>query len=273
MLGLISNLENELITFRQRQTTAIAMLNSLLDRPIDAAVPEPKRVALSDMSLRLDQLLTDAANANPLLEKIRQRIEAFRQRLKLSKLQRWPDLTLSLNYNAVDNGGLAPMATGDDQWWLGFGVNLPIWAQKLDAGEREARHGIFEGIADLTNQRNRVAFRVQDAVVKVETQQRLVLLFRDVIVPQATQTVEVSESGYRAGKVDFLTVVDNWRKLLDFELMYHQSLSQLEQNFAELQQVVGRDLDRQSGPQHEEVEHHAPDSNQAAQEGDEESKP
>ena len=33
--------------------------------------------------------------------------------------------------------------------------------------------------------------------------------------------------------------------LLDFELLYHQSLAQLEQHFAELQRVVGRDLNRE----------------------------
>lgn len=271
----LSNLDNELFVLRQRRTTSIAMLNSLLDRPIDTPVPEPKLAALNDISLRLDRLLDEAADVNPELGKIRQRIEAFRQRLELARLQRWPDLTASIDYKAVSHDGLAPMATGEDQWWLGFGINLPIWTKKLDAAEREARQGIFEGIADLTNQRNHVAFRVQDALVKVDTQQRLVLLFRDVIVPQVTQTVEVSESGYRSGKEDFLTLFENWRKLLDFELMYHQSLSQLEQNFAELQQVVGRDLARQSKSVHDEGERHVSDigNTQAPHEGGEESGP
>lgn len=241
----LSNLTNELITLRQRQTTAIAMLNSLLDRPVTATLPTLKTVELKTISLQLDRLLADAAQANPTLQKIHERIEAFRQRLKLARLQRWPDLTVSLNYNAVDNAGLAPSSTGEDQWWLGFGVNLPIWFGKLEAAEQEALQGIFEGVSDLTNAQNRVAFRVQDASIRVETQQRLTLLFRDVILPQAKQTVDASASGYRAGKVDFLTLVDNWRKQLDFELMYHQSLAQLEQDFADLRQEVGRDLARQ----------------------------
>lgn len=247
----LSNLENELITLRQRQTTAVAMLNSLLDRPVDAALAEPKAVELSEIALQLDRLLAHAARANPELGRIRERIEGSRQRLKLARLQRWPDPTVSVNYNAVDDAGLAPMANGDDQWWMGFGINLPVWLGKLEAAENEARTGILEGVADLTNRRNRVAFRVQDAMVKVETQQRLALLFRDVIVPQARQTMAVSEGGYRAGRENFLTLVDNWRKMLDFELMYHQSLSQLEQSFAELQQVVGHDLGRRDADEAE----------------------
>ncbi|MEE8147784.1 MAG: TolC family protein, partial [Longimicrobiales bacterium] len=91
---------------------------------------------------------------------------------------------------------------------------------------------------------NRIAFRVQDALTKVESEQRQVILFRDVIIPQARQTVDASRSGYRAGTLDFLTLVDNWRKLLDFELMYHEHLAQMEQSFAELQRAVGQDLSR-----------------------------
>lgn len=240
----LSNLDNELITWSQRRTTAAAMLNSLIDRPVTAEIPAPSVVSGEALALDLDRLLTEAEQINPAIRKVRERVEEQRQRLKLARLNRYPDLTAMINYVAVDDEGMSMAANGKDQWWLGFGVNLPIWIEKLDAAENEARHGIFESLADLNNAHNRVAFRVQDAFVKVDTQQRLTILFRDVIVPQAQQTVDASFSSYRAGKVEFLTVVDNWRKLLNFQLMYHQSLAQLEKDFAALQQTVGRDLNR-----------------------------
>ena len=65
---------------------------------------------------------------------------------------------------------------------------------------------------------------------------------------EARQTVEASLSGYRAGEVDFLTLVDNWRKLLDFQLMYQASLTELERSFAGLQEAVGHDLERDGTP-------------------------
>ncbi len=242
----LSNLDNELLTLQQRRTTAAAMLNSLLDRPVMATLPSADPVTLERVSLNLDALLRQAARDNPALSKISARIEGERQRLRLAKLNRWPDLTVGLTYNFVDDDGLAIMANGKDQWWLSFGINLPIWEGKLRAGEREAFRGFQEGIADLMSARNRVAFRVQDAAVKAQTQQRLVVLFRDVILPQARQTVDASNSGYQAGKVDFLTLVDNWRKLLNYQLMYHQSVAELEKDYAQLQQAVGRDLPRRT---------------------------
>jgi outer membrane protein, heavy metal efflux system len=65
-----------------------------------------------------------------------------------------------------------------------------------------------------------------------------------VSIPQAQQTLDVSSSSYRTGKVDFLTLVSNWRSVLDFKLAYQQSLAELERSFAELQQAVGRDIQR-----------------------------
>ncbi len=240
----LSDLDNELITLEQRRTTAVAMLNSLLDRPVTAPLPAPGAQSVDQITLDLDILLKQAATANPELAKINARIEGERQRLKLAKLDRWPDLTVGLTYNTVDREG-SPMATsGKDQWWVSFGINVPIWEGKLRAGEREAYRGMQEGIAELTAAHNRVAFRVQDAATKAQTQQRLVVLFRDVIVPQAQQAVDASSSGYQAGNVDFLTLVDNWRKLLNFQLMYHQSLAEMEKSYAQLEQEIAHDLPR-----------------------------
>jgi cobalt-zinc-cadmium efflux system outer membrane protein len=240
----LSNLTNELLTWGQRRQTAGAMLNSLIDRPVEASLPQPPEIQPEQLQLELNRLLAEAQRFNPELGVIRQRTEADQQRLKLANLNRWPDLTLGYDYGFVSDQGISAAANGKDQWWITFSINLPIWFQKLDAAEREARYRISQQNAELKNTENRVSFRVQDAFIKVDTQQRLVTLFNDVIIPQSQQTVDVSSSGYRSGKLDFLTLVDNWRKLLNYRLMYHQSVAELEQNFADLQQAVGKDVER-----------------------------
>ena len=240
----MSNLDNELIVLQQRQTTARAMLNRMIDRPVASYLPVPVPRKPDAFELRLEELLAQARKINPRIHMVRERIEGWRERRELARLNRWPDLTVSFNYNLVDGEGLSAIANGEDQWWVGFGVNLPIWADRLAAAEHEATRGILEGLAALDDEQNRVAFRVQDAFARVESEQDQVVLFREVIIPQAQQTVEASISGYRAGSLEFLTLVDNWRRLLDFRLMYHRTLARLEQSFAELQEAVGQDLPR-----------------------------
>ncbi len=240
----LSNIDNELITWEQRKETAIAMLNQLMDQPVTQSLPDPPKAKLNKLSLELDSLLHMASVTNPALKKIHEQIEKARSERHLADLDRWPDLTVGVNYNAVSSDGLAPMSTGQDQWWITLGINVPLWQQKRTADRKEAIASMRRHVARLTAEHNRVAFRVQDAFLKVDTQQRLVILFRDVIIPQAKQTVQASRSAYRAGATTFLTLVDNWRKQLDFELLYHRNLAQFEQNFAELQQFVGTDLNR-----------------------------
>lgn len=240
----LSHVQSELVTLEQRQATARSMLNQLMDRPVDAPLPEPAAVELEQVRAGLDELLDRAARHNPAIARVHERIEQYRQKQKLAQLGRWPDLTVSANYNIVDDRGLAPSANGDDQWWFGFGVNLPVWTGKYEAAEREALEGMLEGVAALSAEHNRIAFAVQEAYLKVQAQQRLVKLFRGTIVPQARQTVEASQSGYRAGSVDFLTLMDNWRKLLNFELMAHRALAEMEQAVADLERAVGAQVER-----------------------------
>ena len=90
---------------------------------------------------------------------------------------------------------------------------------------------------------------MQNAFLKIESTHQQALILRDSIVPDAIQTVDASRSEYRSGKIEFLTLIDNWRKLLNFQLMYEHTLSSLEQNIAELEEAVGEDItDSQKQP-------------------------
>jgi outer membrane protein TolC len=64
------------------------------------------------------------------------------------------------------------------------------------------------------------------------------------LIPQCRQTYEVSLTAYQAGRSEFLTVIDNWRRLLDFELMLHRETADLETTLSELQREVGLQLIR-----------------------------
>lgn len=239
----LAELDTTLATLERRRASAIAMLNQLMDRPVDDELPTPAPVSISEATWELDALLQRAAQCNPSLQKISASIEADRRRIRLAELQRVPDLNVSLSYNFVDDDGLSPVANGDDQWWVGFGINLPIWQDRLEAAEREARLNVLRGSSELAQEKNIISYRVQDAVLAAHEAQRRATLFRDVVLPQARQTIDASLSGYRAGGVDYLTVNDNWRRSLEFELMYHESVAQYMIALAELDQAVGRSMD------------------------------
>jgi len=89
---------------------------------------------------------------------------------------------------------------------------------------------------------NLVAFRIFEIWSRIETQQHTLDVLNDELIPQARQTYEVSLTSYQAGNTDFLSLIDNWRRWLNFELMRHRETVDLQTALAELQREVGMQL-------------------------------
>ncbi|MFW6060239.1 MAG: TolC family protein [Phycisphaeraceae bacterium] len=237
----LAEMDRRIADVRQQRDTAAAMLNRLIDRSPDAALPDPPRIDPQQVALERRALLDQAAADHPAIRRTREQLQGYREQLRLARLNRIPDLTVSANYNAVDSDGLAMSANGDDQWWLGFGVTLPIWSGKYDAAEREARRGMLESLAELDEQQRRIAFEVQSAWLDVISRQHQLDLLREQILPRARQTLESRRAGYQAGRGSFLDVLDAWNRQLSLELVHEQNLADLGRALADLRQAVGGD--------------------------------
>jgi outer membrane protein TolC len=237
------SLTNDLITLEQRRATAQARLNVLINRPVESPLPPPQGFALDTVEWKLPAALDQATEANPQLVRLREQIKRDLQAIKLARLEYFPDLRVGFSYTFIGSG-ISPVATGNDNWSLPFGLNLPIWWQRIRAGILEANARTLSSVAQFEDMRNMIFFALQDTLVKIDTQYRQAVLFRDLLVPRAVQTVEVSTAGYRAGNLEFTALVDNWRNWLKFSLAYHQALAGLEQRFADLQQLIGARVPR-----------------------------
>ncbi len=238
----LANLENELVILRQRRRTASARLNSLMAYRVNSPLPPTDPIRPKTIEVELDALLATAAAENPDIAAAKQRIERARASVKLAKLDYVPDLTVGYQYTDISKSGVSPVADGDDNWQLNLGITLPIWFERLSAGYNEADARLRASRAALADVEDTTAFRIEEALLKVDAQQRLVELFGKVIVPQAHQTLDATVSAYRAAQVDFLTFIENWRRLLDFEISYEKSLSSFEQELAELERLIGKPL-------------------------------
>ncbi len=249
----LTTLDNQIIQLNQHQVTAIAALNQLADRRIDGPVEVSAHITPNTTTaLRsLDDLL-DLATRHPRLAALRSQHDRFRAERRQAQLDRYPDVNVSLNYNAVDRDGLSPVADGEDQFWLGLGINLPLWQGRRDAAERAAMLGTLETSAMLAEEQNRLAYRVRDALARADAQARSVELFEQRMLPEARQAVDAASGSYRAGRTDFLTLIDNTRRLTELDLMYQQALTRLQQDLADLELAVGQSLSDSTGHQNHE---------------------
>ena len=90
--------------------------------------------------------------------------------------------------------------------------------------------------------KNMTLFEVQDALVKVQTNQNLVLLYKNTVIPQAEQTLQSTVAAYQTGKTEFLMLIDAYRMLLMAKLDYYMSVMSHMASQAQLEQAVGMDI-------------------------------
>jgi outer membrane protein TolC len=259
----LSTLEGKLIELRQQRETVVALLNRLLNRAPTTPVPEPEDFDARSVNLKLERLFEFAADRNPELQRLKKQIERDRQAIKLAELAYWPDLTLGFEWMQMDardafrpppnpQTGIRPPAPrlsedGSDNWAIVFGVNLPVWFEKIEGGIRAARSRLLASQHQYVGAKDRVYFEVADALARVRAQQELVALFDGTIIPQAQQAYEVSRATYRSGRGDFPAVIDNWQKWLAFTIQYYRALGELERSAADLEQALGLSLAEAGG--------------------------
>lgn len=254
----LSNLEAQLVQLGQRRITVVAMLNRLMDRSSATPIVKPAEFDVRQVDAKLEELFEHAVESNPELGRIKQEIERDREAVELARLAYWPDFTVGFEWMLMESReafrpppnpatGMRPTVpkmseNASDNWAITFGLNIPIWWDKIEGGIREARHRMAASQQQYASVRNSVYFRITDALERVTSQRELADIFRYTIVPQARQAYEVSRAGYIAGGSDFLYVIDNWQKWLAFRIQYHRILGELERSVADLEQVLGMSL-------------------------------
>lgn len=259
----LSSLESQLVELRQQRETTVAMLNRVLNRSPGTAVPTLDEFAVRGVDVRMEELFSVAADRNPDLQRLKQRIERDRQGVELAKLAYWPDFTLGFEWMSMQpraafvpppnpQTGMVPPVNrmseaGSDNWAITLSVNIPLWIEKIEAGIREANSRRLATQHEYVAAKNRVDFEIEDALARVRAQQELANIFKNTIIPQAQQAYEVSRTSYSAGASDFLVVIDNWQKWLMFTIQYHRALGELERSVADLEQAIGLSLSEAGG--------------------------
>jgi outer membrane protein, heavy metal efflux system len=235
----ISNVENELIQLRQQLTSGQARLARILHVAPQTQLLALDRLASAEAPQNLDLLQRQAVAARPELHAALAAISRDQQAADLARLEYKPDVTLGLSWIDVSSNGISPVANGQDALLLTAGINLPVYRKRLDSSVRSAEAKAVSSARQYDSMRDGTLEEVTDLFARARSQQDMLTLFREDILPKARQTLEVSSQAYNVGEVDFLQLIDNWRQLLRYEVTYRRLEATLRQSLAELEQVVG----------------------------------
>lgn len=236
----LSQIETSLVNLRQQQTSTQANLAKLLHVSPQTRIQTTGTVSDLELSKSIDELYRLAIENRPELHAQLAQLEKQRHAVQLADLNYLPDVTLGFNWISTDAEGLSPVANGDDSFMLSLGMNLPIYRNRLDAASREAQNNAIAAARGYDRLKDETQMEVADLFAKIQSQRETLRLFRDDIIPKQQLTLNQSIEDYQVSKVDFLQMIDNWRKLLQFHLTEKRLESDLQRSLAALARVLGQ---------------------------------
>ncbi len=235
-----STLSKEEIDLEGKKRVSEAMLNMLLGRPVDSSFTEIAELEIVPLQWSLIQLQPLALANRAELSAMNASIQMNRFELTAARREYFPDLMLRVMYKDMK-------MTSNDYWSLMAGVDLPLalWSnRKYTARATESELKIKQNEAELQDLRNMVLFEVQEALVNLQTQQNLVQLYQNTILPQAEQTLQISIAVYQTGRSDFLMLLESYRMALMAKTDYYMAVMKVLTSQAQLEQAVGLELDQ-----------------------------
>ena len=234
----LSTLVNEGLNIQKESQVVESMINTLVSRSPDTPLGYVPDIEADVPRWTLDQLRPLALESRPELKAMTFGIDMNKAELSLSKREYYPDLMARVMYKDM-------AMTSNDFWSVMIGVSIPLspWSSgKYTSKVEENQLNIQKAQDEYASMRNMTLFEVQDALVKVQTNQNLVMLYKNTVIPQAEQTLQSTIASYQTGKTEFLMLIDAYRMVLMSKLDYYKSVMSYMASQAALEQAVGMNI-------------------------------
>lgn len=231
----LSRLRQKLTLLEQQAQTAEVRINTLLNRNADTPLAPPDSLEPAALTHTLDSLQQLARENDTGLRREEQMIERQQVAVNLARKEYYPDFGVGYMYQ---NRPLLPEMHG-----FTVSLNIPIfYKSKQREGVNEATEELLSAKRSRENQAITVAFQVKEYYLAARASQELARLYSQAVVPQSSLALESALAAYEVGSVDFLTLMESFSTVLDYEVDYHRELANYQIALARLEPLVGVEL-------------------------------
>lgn len=234
----LAKFDEILVSISELKKPQVARLNALLNRPAFGALDWPQKPAIAKLAVDYAQLINLLKDKNPEIAELAWMVESAKNEIKLAKKKFYPDIGVGVEWTQFDRSG---GNSGRDAVLLAFQMNIPLWRDSYKAAETQARINERMTAHKKIQIENDLIAQVAVVLYDIEESQRKINLFGDII-PKTEQLVTASQSAYKAGTVDFLSLIDSQRMLLQYNLDYYRAVTDNQQKLAEMEMLVAADL-------------------------------
>ena len=230
----VSMLLQKTTTLEQQRATALARLNTLLARDPETPVTAPAELQAAGLQ-SLDSLYALARANDTGLARERELLARDHAAASLARKDYYPDLAVGYMYQQ--------RPAMPDMHGLTFSVKIPVFYKDRQRNQAaEAQEQILGSERGLEARANDLYFELKQQYLAAKAAEELIRLYSQAVVPQSSLALESSLSAYQVGSVDFLTVLGNYRNLLDYETEYYRELADYQSALARMEILVGQKL-------------------------------
>jgi cobalt-zinc-cadmium efflux system outer membrane protein len=238
---------DRLFQWTQKQESIRGDLNALRAQPPQTPIPQPQLLKPRPFNLKLDQILA-LAEARPQLQALKAMVAKQEKAVDLARKDYFPDATVKLGYAFRETLGPPVNLKQADMFNGAVMFNVPIWqGSKIEPRIREelAKQNAAKDAYQSTW--NQLAAAIKDRHAKLQRLDQQVTLYNQGIIPQARQAAAASLASYAVGTLDFSRLYQNQIAAFNAELALQEYLKDFEENWAELEWLVGAELPRPPG--------------------------
>jgi outer membrane protein TolC len=250
----LAQLSYDLILLTEFREAEITRINSILNRPPEAALGKPKAVGYVPFKYAPEELYQSALEHQQELGLSDLEIEKSQKALSLAKMEYLPNFNLGFSYIDVGEAEPTPLGTlpddsGQDAYGLDFGISMPLWCGKNSWRVAEAKLKHEAAIYNKKDRENKTFSVIKTLYFKLQNSERLIKLYQDSLIPQAEQSLETAETWYKEKRGSFSGLLETQSVWLNFNLALHRALTDYYQRIAQLERLVGASLEINRPPQ------------------------
>ena len=236
----LAKIEYVLRSLEQLRKPTVSKLLKALALPDDTNLPWPKVREFNVAPLEYERLVSILRQKNPELAGLDFEVLAAKSRIELAKKNFYPDLGIGVEWTEFEKSG---ESSGRDAVALMFQINLPLWRSSYAAGQRQAQAMAISKEQEKIDTENTLLAKAAKSYYDYGDSIRRIRLYRDTLIPKGEELLQASETAYRAGTIDFLSLIDSQRLLLDYHLSYERAMADNRQKLAELEMLAGAELE------------------------------
>lgn len=245
-----AQLQYDAILLEELEQTERTRLNALLNRapgaPIGPLADEPVR----PLAYSLEELYSLAAENQEEIRIAGEEVARAEDNVELARYQNRPDFKVGLFYAGIGNPDVPvdPPDAGDDAVGVQVGLTIPLWFGKNSGRLERARSQVMAARARKAAVVNDAWSSIRALYFRLNNAERLIRLYRDELLPQAAQSLEISETWFREGEGSFSDFVETESVWYNFSLALARAKADYGKYLARLERLTGLSLTERAEP-------------------------